>query len=349
MSQSLDHIVVIGRFAPCDNGHVERLSTIASLGGRVLVLVSAADKARESRMPWTADEREALLRAGLDGEGFGAAEDFVFGRVGDYAYDPDLFAAEVMRQFDAWCGTALPGRVAVVSRAADLRPAALAALPREWQRITPPPGPDRAAVLDALYGADDATLGGLVPAAVLERLQAFRGTEVFTAMAAEHRYVEDYKASWAVAPYPVIFATTDVVAIQPDADGVPHILLVRRGAIPGKGQWALPGGFLNPEEELVDGALRELREETGLGLTDAELKACLAGVYVFSDPERSSRGRVITHGHHFVLPAGPLPVVEGADDAEHATWVPLRHVPALRGQFFEDHYAMVEHILDREV
>ncbi len=344
MSQTYDYAVVIGRFSPCDKGHVERLSGIGAVARRVLVLVSAADKARESRLPWTADEREAMLRAGLGA----VADGFVFGRVGDYAYLPGNFADEVTRQFEAFRGTQTAGRVAVVSRAADVRPDALAALPADWTRLTPPPGPDQAALLEALYGADDAALAEEVPPGVLERLQAFRGTAVFAAMAAEYRHIEDYKTSWAAAPYPVIFATTDVMAIQPDADGVPHILLVRRGGIPGKGHWALPGGFLNPEETLVDGALRELREETGLGLSDGELKACLAGAYVFSDPQRSSRGRVITHGHHFVLPAGPLPVVEGADDAEHAIWLPLSDLPSLRGSFFEDHYAMVEYILEQE-
>ena len=347
MSQTYDYAVVIGRFSPCDNGHVERLSRIGEVARRVLVLVSSADKARESRRPWTADEREAMLRAGLGA----VADTFVFGRVGDHAYTPENFADEVRQQFDAMHGLDDAGKVAVVSRAADVRPAALAALPADWTRLTPPPGPDQAALLDGLYGPDDAfsDLAAQVPAAVFDRLRAFRDTQVFTGMAAEHRYVEDYKASWAVAPYPVIFATTDVMAIQPDTAGIPHILLVRRGGIPGKGQWALPGGFLNPEEALVDGALRELREETGLGLSDEALKACLAGAHVFADPERSSRGRVITHGHHFVLPAGPLPVVEGADDAEHAVWLPLSELPSLYGAFFEDHYAMIEYILGQEV
>jgi len=347
MSQTFDHAVVIGRFAPCDNGHFERLSKIGSAAGRVLILICAADQARESRLPWTADEREAMLRAGL-GE---VAGGFVFGRVGDYAYDPEVFADEVMEQFEAWRGSAEAGRVAVVSRAADVRPAALAALPGEWARITAAGGLEPAAMQDGLYG-DEAAFAGLrhqVPAAVFDHLAAFRDTPVFAAMADEHRYVEAYKESWKVAPYPVIFATTDVVAIQADPQGVPHILLVRRGGIPGKGLWALPGGFLNPEEDLLDGALRELREETGLGLADADLKACLAGVHIFSDPQRSSRGRVITHGHHFILPPGPLPTVEGADDAEHALWLPLRDLPSLRGHFFEDHYSMIEYILDREV
>ena len=344
MSQTYDFAVVIGRFSPCDNGHVERLSKIGEVAHRVLVLVSAADKARADRFPWTADEREAMLRAGLGA----VADTFVFGRVGDHTYAPASFADEVRQQFDAFRGTDTAGKVAVVSRAADVRPAALSALPADWIRITPPSGPDPSGLLAALYAADDEGLAARVPSAVVEWLRAFRDTKIFSAMAAEHRYVEDYKRAWAVAPYPVILVTTDLMAVQPDAAGVPHILLVRRGGIPGKGLWALPGGFLNPEEELVDGALRELREETGLALPDEVLTACLVASHPFSDPERSSRGRVISHGFHFALPAGPLPVVAGADDAEHAVWLPLAELPSLYGQFFEDHGAMIEYFLAGE-
>jgi bifunctional NMN adenylyltransferase/nudix hydrolase len=346
MSQTYDHAVVIGRFAPCDNGHVERLSRIGGLARQVLVLISSADKARESRLPWTADEREAMLRAGLGD----IADGFVFGQVGDHPYDPETFAEEVRAQFEAVTGDGPAGKVCVVSRSIDVRPAALDALPADWARITPPPGPDRGLMLDALYGdqAAFADLSAQVPASVFDRLQVFRGSDVFTAMADEHRYVEAYKKSWEVAPYPVVFVATDVLAVQADAHGVPHILLVRRGGIPGKGQWAMPGGYLNPDEELVGGAVRELREETGLTLSDGEIKACLKRVEVFSDPDRASRGRVITHNHHFVLPAGPLPVVEGADDAEHALWLPLGDLASLRAAFFEDHYAMIDYILTRE-
>ena len=345
MSQTYDYAVVIGRFAPCDNGHVERLSRIGGLARQVLVLVSSADRGRESRLPWTADERETMLRAGL-GE---VADGFVFGRVGDHAYHPPGFAEEVTAQLDTLAAGGV-GEVCVVSRAVDVRPTTLDALPGGWARMTPPPGLERTVMLDALYGDETAfaALESKVPATVFDRLQAFRETDVFAAMAEEHRYVEAYNKSWEVAPYPVVFVATDVLAVQADTGGVPHILLVRRGGIPGKGQWAMPGGYLDPGEELVDGALRELREETGLTLTDAEIKGCLKRVEVFSDPDRASRGRVITHNHYFALPAGPLPIVEGADDAEHAVWLPLDDLPALRDRFFEDHYAMVEYILAQE-
>jgi bifunctional NMN adenylyltransferase/nudix hydrolase len=346
MPPTYDHAVVIGRFSPCDNGHVERLGHLAGRARRVLILVAAADKARESRLPWTADERETLLRAGLGA----VADDFVFGRVDDHPYDPRGFAEEVTLQLEALRGEGPAGRVCVVSRAGDIRRDALDGLPADWERITPPPSLDRAVMLETLYG-DAAAFGSLaaqVPDAVFQRLEAFRDTAVFAAMAEEHRYVEAYKKSWEVAPYPPVFVAADVLAIQSDPEGMPHILLVRRGGIPGKGQWAMPGGYLDPREELVDGALRELREETGLTLSDAELKACLKRATVFADPDRASRGRVITHNHHFVLPAGPLPVVAGADDAEHAVWLPLSDLPPMRGEFFEDHYAMIEYVLERE-
>ncbi len=62
-------------------------------------------------------------------------------------------------------------------------------------------------------------------------------------------------------PHPAV--TTDVVLFT-IRDGRLQLLLIRRGGEPFKGQWALPGGFLDIDEDLEDGALRELEEETGV-------------------------------------------------------------------------------------
>ena len=74
-----------------------------------------------------------------------------------------------------------------------------------------------------------------------------------------------------------------------------HVLPVRRGRHPGKGLWAIPGGFLELTERLLDGALRELQEETGLVLKTHLRPYELRKVAVFDHPDRSQRGRTITH------------------------------------------------------
>ncbi|MDR2881483.1 MAG: NUDIX domain-containing protein, partial [Azoarcus sp.] len=124
-----------------------------------------------------------------------------------------------------------------------------------------------------------------------------------------------------------------------------HVLLVRRRHPPGKNLWAIPGGFLEGRERLLQGAIRELKEETGLAVTDAELaKACRA-VAVFDHPDRSQRGRVITHAHWFDLPLPALPPVAGADDAAEARWFPIAGLPGMETELFEDHFVILDGIL----
>ncbi len=152
----------------------------------------------------------------------------------------------------------------------------------------------------------------------------------------ETDHVRAYKRQWSVAPYPPIFQTVDSVVVQSG-----HILLVKRGGAPGKGLWALPGGFLDQNETLQNGALRELREETGLIIEESVLFGSLRAQRVFDDPHRSSRGRTITTAFHFELvPRETLPAVVGGDDAVNAEWVPLSKVR--RVMMFEDHYDIIE-------
>ena len=126
-----------------------------------------------------------------------------------------------------------------------------------------------------------------------------------------------------------------------------RLLLVQRGRAPGKDLWALPGGFLDGGERLVDAAIRELHEETRVTCSDAELRAALKGVAVFDHPQRSQRGRTITHAHYFALPpnTSALPQVSGADDAQAARWFELSELPGMLNQLFDDHFQIIDHFL----
>jgi len=179
-----------------------------------------------------------------------------------------------------------------------------------------------------------------LPDPVFEMLMAFRTRPQFQQLRKEFAFIRDYRKGWEAAPYAPTFVTVDAVVVHSG-----HVLLVRRKAEPGKGLLALPGGFLNQDETIQDAAIRELKEETRIKLPEPVLRGSIRGMHVFDHPERSQRGRTITHAFHFDFPSGELPPVRGADDAEKARWYPTSEALDLEESFFEDHYHIVEHFL----
>lgn len=118
-------------------------------------------------------------------------------------------------------------------------------------------------------------------------------------------------------PHPAV--TTDCVIFGFDGTKL-QVLLIERGIEPYKGRWAFPGGFLNPDETAEDGALRELREETGLS------GAYIEQFHTYTDPNRDPRERVITIAYYALV---RIQEVKGGDDAAKAQWFPLEDVPQL--------------------
>lgn len=177
-----------------------------------------------------------------------------------------------------------------------------------------------------------------VPEAIHGFLRDFAATPEYQRLHAEQLYIDDYRKSWEAAPYPPIFVTCDALI-----EHGRHLLLIRRGGQPGNGLWALPGGFVEADETLLRSAVREVLEETRLELDDAQVAAHLVASHVFDAPQRSARGRTITHAWHFRFPEGDLPPIEAADDAAGAHWVTLDALPAMRDQFFEDHFDIIDY------
>ncbi len=101
-----------------------------------------------------------------------------------------------------------------------------------------------------------------------------------------------------------------------------ELLVIRRANPPFKGMLALPGGFVDMDEDLKDAATRELFEETGLnGVTLHQIGA-------FGTPGRDPRGRNICIAFAGVL-KDPKKAVQGGDDAAEALWIPARQAPEL--------------------
>lgn len=111
-----------------------------------------------------------------------------------------------------------------------------------------------------------------------------------------------------------IAVTVDSVIFKEVQNGY-EVLLIRRKNEPFKNQWSLPGGFLEKGEDLETGALRELKEETGLSMQK------LQQVGAFGALERDPRGRTISIAFTGKI-NNPIEV-KGGDDAEDAQWFPL--------------------------
>jgi 8-oxo-dGTP diphosphatase len=119
--------------------------------------------------------------------------------------------------------------------------------------------------------------------------------------------------------YPHPSVTTDCVIFGFDGTKL-NVLLIERGVEPFKGRWAFPGGFMKMDETALQGAKRELKEETGLE------NAYIKQFHAFSDPNRDPRERVITIAYYALV---RISEVKGGDDAAKAEWFPINKVPSL--------------------
>jgi 8-oxo-dGTP diphosphatase len=120
-------------------------------------------------------------------------------------------------------------------------------------------------------------------------------------------------------PHPAV--TVDVVVFT-IRDRALEILLIRRGAEPFLGAWALPGGFVQPDESLDEAARRELMEETGVS------GIYLEQLYSFGRPDRDPRERVITVAYFALVPSDKL-VLRASTDADAVGWFGLDGLPVL--------------------
>src|SRR4051812_40661111 len=136
------------------------------------------------------------------------------------------------------------------------------------------------------------------------------------------------------------FAVTVDVVIATMAEGVLHVLLVRRGEDPFKGVWALPGGFKRPEETLDEAARRELREESGV-----DVPTLLTQFGAYGDPGRDPRMNVVTVAYLAVL--RELGAIVAGTAPAGAALVPAADVLDATIERALDHGAIVRDAMER--
>jgi bifunctional NMN adenylyltransferase/nudix hydrolase len=339
--KQFDLLVFMGRFSPFHLGHKAVIDKALALSEHVLVLVGSANSSRTIRNPFTFEERCRMISNNYpfttDGLWIRPLHDFLYND-NKWVNQVRLKVSNVVEELD------LPpnAKIGLIGHSKDASSYYLKLFPT-WGSVEAGnvEGISATPIREKfLFGSGLQELTSHLPVSSQDWLGGFMKTEAFEKLKAEYKLIQKYKDSWKSAPFPPTFVTVDALVVQSG-----HILMVERGAFPGKGLLALPGGFLNQEETLLSGAIRELREETRLKVPEPVLRGSVKSSKTFDDPNRSSRGRTITTTFLFDLGfATELPKVRGADDAAKAKWFPFENLNPRN--IFEDHASQIDFFLD---
>jgi bifunctional NMN adenylyltransferase/nudix hydrolase len=349
MEKEFDLLVFVGRFQPFHMEHKRIIDIALEKSRNVLVLVGSAGKARTIRNPFTFDERKNMIRDSFNFSN-GDQNRIIIKPLYDKTYNDaawikqvqDLVkdtALDVINNYGFHASGYNDAKVGLIGASKDNTSYYLKMFP-QYRSVNV----EIQADVHATQIREDFLANGIIPAdsitqQVFNFLIRFGTTDAYGQLSKELKFVREYKKQWEAAPYPVKHATVDAVVEQSG-----HILLVKRRSEPGKGLWALPGGHLNEYERQLDGAIRELREETKIKVPEPVLRGSIRDHETFDDPYRSTLGRVITKAYHFKLADDvTLPKVKGADDAEKAKWVPIGDLH--EEEFFDDHYFIIQYFL----
>ena len=330
-----DVLAFIGRFQPFHNGHKAVVDQALTRAKKVAIVIGSDGQPRNSRNPFTTAERIEMIRAVFPDEVRDGR--IHFAAVPDHPYNMDRWIKEVTAKVQQIAQTPFtpdPVKIGLIGHSKDHTSFYLKSFPT-WGSIEVEnvAGINATDIREDYFRSDTRFQTWMLPNAVADQMRRFSH---YTELQSEFYFISDYKAQFASYPYPPTFHTVDAVVTQSG-----HILLVKRGAHPGKGLWALPGGFLEQTETLREGMLRELKEETRIAVPLPVLDGSVRGWRTFDDPHRSLRGRTITTAFHVDLRHDTtLPKIKGSDDAVKAQWVPLANLS--RSAMFEDHYAIIE-------
>lgn len=362
-----DCAVIIGRFQPLHNGHLQLLNKALEVAKDTIVLIGSSNQPRTPKNPWSWEERARVISGyleqspslGFTSEDF--SDDFVLSSkessvrilpLNDHKYNDMDWVAEVQ---ELVADHSNDGSVVIIGHHKEDESTYYLDLFPQWSYIgvdTGLPAESSKTQIEAtdirnnyfrlmsIYrhgslelGTFKGKIGQDIPTATRSMLMEFLDTENAKYVLDEFLYYKDYPKVWGRGP----FVTADAAVFC-----CGHILLIRRGQVPGKGLYALPGGFLNDNEFIASGIVRELREETLIKVPVPVLHGSMKHIEVFDRPDRSLRGRTITHCGLINLRDKSLPEIRGSDDADKAIWVPLSEFfDQYRDRMFEDHFDII--------
>ena len=301
--------IFIGRFQPVHQGHVHALGIAASQVEKLYILVGSANQCRSIKNPWTYQERVQMLRNKLRNANISNYEILP---LNDYRYSDSQWMSDVRATVEHY----------------DMGVPTLFGHMKEGNNYLTwfPDWPFKS--IESQYNVN-ATM-------VRQRMFDLKDPDMPTTVQDDYAFYQKEKVTFANYPFPetLNFNCSDAIL---ECQG--HVLLIQRKFAPGRGAWALPGGFRNQRETFLDCAIRELIEETNVRVPEKVLRGSIVKTELFDDPSRSfgiPRNTMAVYMRINPNPDFSLPRANGADDAALCKWVPL--TDALNTiQMYDDH------------
>ncbi len=347
-----DFAILVGRFQPVHRAHLKIMEDALKEADRLIVVIGSHRAPRSLKNPWSFERRAEMIQDALPMD---AVRRTIIAPLRDFTYNDTSWAVglqnvvnQVVRKVDLLPDHPDPVKIKLFGHFKDDSSQYLEWFP-QWElvRVEGTPGVNSRDIRETYFNVDRESEDWLEPH--LDKLHlktavamaTFSRTPEYEELCAEATFIRNYRNSWDRAPFPPVFVTTDVVIVKGG-----HVLLVTRGQNPGKGRYALPGGFVKSDKSVLESALDEVKEETDILFPRDELRSCVKATKMFDHPERDNRGRTITHAFFIKLPAeGQLPQIKGGDDASDAVWMPLAELPLHEENFYSDHFHIINSFL----
>lgn len=308
--------IFIGRFQPVHHGHIHAIGVAASQVQKLYILIGSANQCRSIKNPWTYEERKQMLSLKLHAE---RITNYEIIPLNDYRYSDTQWMSDVRATIEHF-NMGAPILFGHIKEGNDY----LKWFPElKFKSIEAQYNIDATHIREEMFKNNDP----LMPETV-------RGDYAFYQK--EKQLFKDY-------PFPetLNFNCSDAIL---ECQG--HVLLIQRKFSPGRGAWALPGGFRNQRETFLDCAIRELMEETNVRVPEKVLRGSIVKTELFDSPRRSfgiPRNTMAVYMRISPNPDYSLPRANGADDAALCKWVPL--TDALNNiEMYDDHKDIISKV-----
>ncbi len=308
--------IFIGRFQPVHEGHIHALGVAASQVDKLYILVGSANTCRSIKNPWTFAERKQMLQVKLHAQ---RITNYEIIPLNDYRYSDTQWMSDVRATIEHYN----MGSPILFGHMKD---------GNDYLKWFPEL---KFKSIEAMYSIN----------ATQVRERMFQENDPFMpeTVRGDYAFYQKEKQLFKDYPFPetLNFNCSDAIL---ECQG--HILLIQRKFSPGKGAWALPGGFRNQRETFLDCAIRELQEETNVRVPEKVLRGSIVKTELFDNPNRSfgiPRNTMAVYMRISPNPDYSLPRANGADDAALCKWVPL--TDALNNiEMYDDHKDIVSKV-----